>query len=200
MAAPLSRCRRCPRLVAHLDARRRAHPDHHNAPVPGWGAPDAPLVLVGLAPGANGANRTGLPFQGDASSTFLQSALEQTGLWKDDAPAGIWVTNAVRCLPPANKPSTAEIRTCAAAWLAPELQDARVILALGRVAHDAVLRLHGTVLSHHRFSHAAEHRVGGRLLIDSLHPSPLNTRTGRLAASAMRAVLRRAAIAAQAPR
>jgi uracil-DNA glycosylase len=200
MAASLARCRRCPRLVAHLRARRRSHPDHHNSPVPGWGEPAAPLVLVGLAPGPNGANRTGRPFHGDPSSVFLQSALEDTGLFRDGAPLDIWITNAVRCLPPGNKPTTAEIKTCAAAWLPDELRSARVVLALGRVAHDAVLRLHGRVLAHHRFAHGARHDAGATLLMDSLHPSPLNTRTGRLDGAGMRSVLAAARDAAWAPR
>jgi len=200
MAASLARCRRCPRLVAHLRTRRRSHPDHHNAPVAGWGDPQARLVLVGLAPGPNGANRTGLPFHGDPSSDFLQAALEDNGMFSDGVPDGIWITNAVRCLPPGNRPSTTEIKTCAATWLPQELGTARVVLALGRIAHDAVLRVHDRVLARHRFAHGAHHDVGTTLLIDSLHPSPLNTRTGRLDGEAMRAVLAAAWAAARPPR
>lgn len=198
MPASLARCRRCRRLAAHLRARRRSHPDHHNAPVTGWGDPAAPLVLVGLAPGPNGANRTGLPFHGDPSATFLTDAMAAEGLFRDGAPHGVWITNAVRCLPPGNKPTTAEVRTCAARWLAPELRTARVVLALGRVAHDAVLRLHGRVLARHRFAHGAAHPLDGATLVDSLHPSPLNTRTGRLDAAALRRVLAQARDAAAA--
>jgi uracil-DNA glycosylase family 4 len=147
-------------------------------------------VLVGLAPGPDGANRTGLPFHGDPSSAFLTDAMAAEGLLLDGAPHGVWVTNAVRCLPPGNKPTTTEVKACAARWLAPELARARVVLALGRVAHDAVLRLHGRVLARHRFAHGAQHALEGQLLVDSLHPSPLNTRTGRLDAGSMRRVLR----------
>ena len=192
----LSDCRRCPRLVAHLSERRARHPDHHNGPVPGWGPPDAPLVLVGLAPGPNGANRTGVPFHGDPSADFLLDAMAAAGLYEGDSPRSVFITNTVRCLPPANRPTGLEVRTCASTWLLAELQHARVVVALGRVAHDAVLRLHGRVLAHHPFQHGGQHALDGRSLIDSLHPSPLNTRTGRLTAGQLYAVLRQARLVA----
>jgi len=193
---PLADCRRCPRLVAHLDERRARHPHHHNGPVPGWGPANAPLVLVGLAPGPNGANRTGVPFHGDPSADFLRDAMAATGLFADEAPRGVFITNAVRCLPPANRPTVQEIRTCASTWMPAELQRARVVVALGRVAHDAVLRLHDRILARHPFQHGREHTLDAVPLIDSLHPSPLNTRTGRLTAAQLRTVLHRAKVLA----
>ena len=130
-----TRCAACPRLVAWRDARRAASPSDHNAPVPPSGPLDAPILLVGLAPGPRGANRTGRPFEGDRSGDLLFGALYALGLaaLPTGQPTGVRVTNAVRCLPPDNRPLAVEIATCREAWFAPELRQspARVVVALG---------------------------------------------------------------------
>lgn len=173
--AALAACVRCPRLVQHLAGRRRAHPDHHNLPVAPFGPTDADVLIVGLAPGADGANRTGRPFVGDPSGDLLQASLEQTGMVHL-----VRITNAVKCLPPDNRPTAAEARTCAAAWLEPELASVTAVLALGRLAHNAVVRALGAAQSAHPFQHLGKHEIGRWSLVDCYHPSPRNTRTGRL--------------------
>jgi uracil-DNA glycosylase family 4 len=198
-------CRRCPRLVAYLEEVRTRHPDYHAAPVAPFGDPAARLLIVGLAPGYHGANRTGRPFTGDYAGVLLYDSLFRLGLGTaaeshsaDDGLElkGCRITNAVKCLPPANKPVGAEIRTCNA-FLKAELEalapDA-VCLALGRIAHDAVLRASGLKLASRPFGHAAEHELpGGRVLVDSYHCSRYNTQTRRLSAEMFREVLGRAA-------
>lgn len=183
---------------------RRAYPGYHNAPVAPFGDAAARLLIVGLAPGAHGANATGRPFTGDHAGLLLYRTLHELGLSShpdavaaDDALAldGCRITNAVKCLPPANKPATNEVDRCNA-FLAAELTalPARaVVLALGAIAHRAVLRAWGVKLSTHRFAHGAEHElVNGYTLIDSYHCSRYNTQTGRLTRSMFAAVLRRA--------
>jgi uracil-DNA glycosylase family 4 len=198
-------CRRCPRLAAYLEEVRVRHPDYHAAPVAPFGDPDARLLIVGLAPGYHGANRTGRPFTGDYAGILLYDSLFRLGLATaaesraaDDGLElrGCRITNAVKCLPPANKPVGAEIRTCNA-FLSAELEtlcaDA-VCLALGRIAHDAVLRASGLKLASRPFGHGAEHELpGGRVLVDSYHCSRYNTQTRRLSAEMFREVLGRAA-------
>lgn len=164
-------------------ALRVAHPDWHNAPVPSWGLPGG-LLIVGLAPGRTGANRTGRPFVGDASGSLLQRALERCGALEDGALTGVRITNAVACFPPKNRPLQAEIRTCGDRWLATELASHRVVLALGGVAHRAVLQQRGVPLAAAPFGHGAVHELPTLTLWDSYHPSPLNTRTGRLSPEA----------------
>jgi uracil-DNA glycosylase family 4 len=198
-------CRRCPRLADHLAEVRTAHPDYHAAPVAAFGDPAPRLLIVGLAPGYHGANRTGRPFTGDYAGILLYESLHELGL--ASAPAsvsaadglrltGCRITNAVKCLPPANKPLGEEVRTCnrfLAAELA-ALPAGAVGLALGRIAHDAVLRACGLKLAACRFAHGAEHDLpGGLRLIDSYHCSRYNTQTRRLSAEMFRTVLRRAA-------
>ncbi|WP_297529211.1 uracil-DNA glycosylase [Thiohalobacter sp.] len=197
-------CRRCPRLADHLDSVRRAHPGYHARPVPAFGDPDARLLIVGLAPGLHGANATGRPFTGDYAGILLYETLHALDLASapesvsvDDGLrlVGCRITNAVKCLPPQNKPTTAEVRACNA-FLAAELERLPrpgVILALGRIAHDAVLRALGEKLSAHDFGHAAEHRLpGGLTLIDSYHCSRYNTQTRRLTEPMFREVVARA--------
>ena len=212
--AALAGCRRCPRLVAHREAvartKRRAYRDeaYWGAPVPGFGDPDASVVLVGLAPGAHGSNRTGRMFTGDASGDFLYPALHRAGLastpcahGRDDGMAlrGVWITAAARCAPPGNAPTTLELDTCRS-WLAFDLDALRgagVLLALGKIAHDAVLkhyRARGmtTTLAAHPFGHGRVHRLerlpgaaaaGALPIVDSFHVSRQNTQTGRLTAT-----------------
>jgi uracil-DNA glycosylase family 4 len=148
---------------------------------------------VGLAPGKKGANRTGIPFLGDPSSNWLRDRLVDAGLIdKKGRLHGVRITNAVKCLPPHNRPNSAEIRTCTDAWLTDELKAPRLrsVLCLGAVAHRAVCNALGIRLKDHRFYHGACHHHASLLLLSSFHPSPLNTQTGRLSASEFDAVLR----------
>lgn len=196
-------CRACPRLAAFLDTVRGDHPGYHCAPVPSFGDPEARLLVVGLAPGMHGANATGRPFTGDFAGLLLYRTLHRFGLATaaesraaDDGLELIdcRVTNAVKCLPPGNKPTGAEIRTCNH-YLAAELalQRPPVAIALGRVAHDAILRALGQRLSAFPFAHGAEHDIeGGPTLIDSYHCSRYNTQTRRLTEAMFRDVFRRA--------
>lgn len=189
-------CRRCPRLAGHLDAVRREHPDYHAAPVAPFGDPQARLLIVGLAPGMHGANRTGRPFTGDHAGILLYATLHRFGYASrpeavscDDGLAlrGCRITNAVKCLPPQNRPSGEEVGTCNR-FLAAELEGfvaggrPAVVLALGRVAHQAVLRARGLRQARFPFGHGAEHALGGggKVLVDSYHCSRYNTQTRRL--------------------
>lgn len=191
-SAELTDCRRCPRLVGWLDASRADHPDWWGRPVPAWGPADAPVLVVGLAPGYRGANRTGRPFTGDQSGVWLYRALHEVGLAEAAEPGsvlrGARITNAVKCCPPENQPTAAEVRTCRSVWFEAELaaSPARVCVALGALAHAQLVDA--------PFAHGAEHvRADGRVVLDSYHPSPLNTRTGRLSWDAFRAIFARAA-------
>jgi uracil-DNA glycosylase family 4 len=184
-------CTRCPRLAANLRALRRTYPQYHNAPVPSFGDIDAPLLIVGLAPGMHGANATGRPFTGDFAGILLYSALHGAGLATapeaksaDDGLQliGCRITNAVKCLPPQNRPTTQEVDTCNA-FLKNEIDrsGARAILALGAIAHRAVLRARGLRLSDWPFAHGAQHVIDARrVLFDSYHCSRYNTQTRRL--------------------
>ena len=186
-------CRGCRRLTHNLDKLRAQHPDWHNGPVPGIGPPDANLLILGLAPGRLGANRTGKPFVGDRSSVWLSSRLTEAGLMDDAGqPVNARISNAVKCLPPKNRPKTTEIKRCVERWLKPELQHTAVVLALGKVAHEAVLRGLDIPLKSYPFTHGAIHRTESIVLVDSFHPSPLNTQTGRLSVADFSAVLRAA--------
>ena len=167
-------CRRCPRLAKHLTQVRRDHPDYHARPVPAFGDPKARLWVVGLAPGMHGANRSGRPFTGDYAGILLYQTLHEQGF--ASAPESVAsddglrlkdcrITNAVKCLPPENKPTTDEIKLCNR-YLRNELTplgDGHVILALGGIAHQAVLRAHDLKLSAHRFAHAAEYSLPSTL-------------------------------------
>ena len=185
-------CRRCSRLVEFLEAGRALHPGYHCAPVAPFGDPAPRLLVVGLAPGFHGANATGRPFTGDYAGVLLYQTLHAHGWANRPASVsiddglelrGCRITNAVKCVPPGNKPTPAEIGTCNA-FLAGELAslpDATVILALGSIAHQAVLRARGLKVSSYAFGHGAEHRLpDGRVLVDSYHCSRYNTNTRRL--------------------
>ena len=204
-------CRRCPRLAAFLDAVHAEEPDYYCRPVPPFGDPLARIVLVGLAPGMHGANRTGRPFTGDHAGILLYRTLHKFGLASGpesiSADDGLElknarITNSVKCLPPANKPLPAEVKECNA-YLRAELQQsrsARVILALGAIAHAAVLRAFDLAPAACRFAHAAEHNLGaGRVLLDSYHCSRYNTQTRRLTTDMFEAVIQRARDLAFAP-
>jgi uracil-DNA glycosylase family 4 len=198
-------CTLCPRLAAFLAKTSRANPDYHCKPVAPFGVAAPRLLIVGLAPGMHGANRTGRPFTGDFAGILLYESLYALGL--STAPQsrdrgdglqlrGVRITNAVKCLPPENKPLPAEIKTCnqyLAAELA-ELKSLRAVLALGTVAHDAVLLAGGQKRSAARFGHGNEHLLpGGQHMIDSYHCSRYNTQTRRLTAEMFQTVLKRAA-------
>jgi uracil-DNA glycosylase family 4 len=197
-------CRRCPRLAAFLDEGRARHPEYHCAPVAPFGDARPQLLIVGLAPGFHGANATGRPFTGDYAGVLLYETLHAFG-WasapvsvsRDDGLElrGCRITNAVKCVPPANKPTSAEIATCND-FLRAELDTldpGSVVLALGAIAHAAVLRARRLRAAAYRFGHAAEHRLpDGRQLIDSYHCSRYNTQTRRLTPEMFRAVVGRA--------
>ena len=197
-------CPLCPRLVAFREALRAEQPDWWNAPVPAFGDPEAWLVVVGLAPGKHGANRTGRPFTGDHAGILLFETLRAHGLAEGEYRAdpedglqlvGTAIVNAVRCLPPENKPIPAEIATCRPFLSAPiaALPRARVFVALGSIAHASAVRTFGGKLSAMPFGHLAEHRLpGGAVLIDSYHCSRYNQNTGRLTRSMFEAVFARA--------
>ncbi|HXH73308.1 MAG TPA: uracil-DNA glycosylase [Mariprofundaceae bacterium] len=195
-----SDCRACPRLTSFLAEVKSSHPDYFCAPVPAFGDASPQLLIVGLAPGLHGANRSGRPFTGDYAGILLYQTLFDLGLSNqpvsesiDDGLVlkGVRITNAVKCLPPQNKPETAEIRQCNSylkAELAALPDDCR-LLALGKIAHDAVLRAYGLPLGALKFAHGATHRLpDGRLLTDSYHCSRYNTQTGRLTATMFREV------------
>jgi uracil-DNA glycosylase len=199
-------CPLCPRLVEfRLDLRAR-HPEWHNAPVRSFGDMEARLLIVGLAPGLKGANRTGRPFTGDYAGDLLYATLQRLGFaggaYAADRDAGAWtpdtltladvrITNAVRCVPPQNKPQPAEIVACRK-FLVNEIaamKNLRAILALGRIAHDAVLATLALKLRTYPFAHGAVHELpGGCLLADSYHCSRYNTNTGRLTPQMFEAV------------
>ena len=183
---------------------RESHPSYHNAPVPPFGDPLAHLLIVGLAPGAHGANASGRPFTGDYAGILLYATLYALGVASKPASrhrgdglslVGCRITNAVKCLPPANKPTTAEVDTCNA-YLVAELESFPadgVLVALGAIAHRAVLRAHRLKLNVYPFEHGRVHRLPqGRALVDSYHCSRYNTQTGRLTATMFETVLRRA--------
>jgi uracil-DNA glycosylase family 4 len=188
-------------LAAFRAAQRQAHPDWFNAPVPSFGDPGAELLIVGLAPGLRGANRTGRPFTGDYAGELLYRTLLKSGFaagaYGADIADGLElrrtrITNAVRCVPPQNKPETSEIAACGR-FLGAELSGSpsvRAILALGSIAHNAVLAAKGLKRARHPFAHGAMHMLpDGTLLADSYHCSRLNTNTGTLTPEMFEAVL-----------
>jgi uracil-DNA glycosylase family 4 len=198
-------CVQCPRLAAFLRAAAHENPEYHCKPVAPFGAEAPQLLIVGLAPGMHGANRTGRPFTGDYAGILLYESLHALGLAsapvsvhrKDGLKlSGVRITNAVKCLPPANKPLPAEIKTCnqyLAAELA-QLRSVKTVLALGVVAHEAVLIASSLKRSSSKFGHGNEFELpDGRQLIDSYHCSRYNTQTRRLTTPMFLAVLKRAA-------
>jgi uracil-DNA glycosylase len=192
-------CPRCPRLVAFRSAWRKQEPDWFNAPVPSFGPIDAQLLIVGLAPGLRGANRTGRPFTGDYAGDLLYATLKEFGFAKGDYQArpddgftliDCRITNAVRCVPPENKPTPQEINTCRDFLISTikEMPKLRAIVALGRVAHDTVISARSARRSDHPFSHGGARAMGDLTLFDSYHCSRYNTNTGVLTADMFRAV------------
>ncbi|WP_448663275.1 uracil-DNA glycosylase [Sphingomonas sp. CJ20] len=193
--APDRDCPRCPRLVALRETLRAEQPEWWNAPVPALGESDAWLAIVGLAPGLRGANRTGRAFTGDDSGTLLFATLEKFGLAEGGEPRGVAILNAVKCVPPDNKPVPAEIHACRPFLVteAAALPRARVYVALGQIAHQSTVKALGGKLPKTRFAHLAEHRMpDGRIVIDSYHCSRYNQNTGRLTAEMFEVVFARA--------
>jgi uracil-DNA glycosylase len=185
-------CRRCPRLATHLDVVKAAHPTYHARPVPPFGDENPRLLIVGLAPGMHGANRSGRPFTGDYAGILLYETLHRYGFatasTSVDLSDGLRLidcrlTNAVKCLPPENKPETAEIKLCNS-YLSNELKAfsrLKVVLALGGVAHGAVLKTAAVKVKDYPFGHGLVHTLpSGVTLIDSYHCSRYNTQTRRL--------------------
>ena len=192
-ALPAHDCALCPRLASFRAENKNSFPDKFNAPVPSFGGIDAPFLVVGLAPGLRGANFSGRPFTGDYAGDLLYKALLRFGYAEGEYGAhandglqlvNCRITNAVRCVPPENKPTPAEMKQCLG-FLKAELaamKNLRVILSLGKISHDSVVKAYGGKLSDYKFAHAAAHELpGGAVrLIDSYHCSRYNTNTGRL--------------------
>jgi uracil-DNA glycosylase family 4 len=193
-------CRRCPRLARHLDDVRETHPAYHARPVAPFGPQRAKLLIVGLAPGMHGANRTGRPFTGDHAGILLYETLHRYGYASRPASEhardglrliGCRITNAVKCLPPANRPQPDEVRRCND-YLREEvnaLPEGAAILALGVIAHGAVVTAAGSRSALHAFGHGARHALArGLVLFDSYHCSRYNTQTKRLTPAMFRSV------------
>lgn len=203
-AEPSLDCQLCPRLAAHRAELAGNHPDWWNAPVPGFGDPDAWLAIAGLAPGVQGANRTGRAFTGDWAGSLLFETLAKFGLSSGDyagriddglALHGAFITNAVRCVPPQNKPDPAEIKTCRVFHTERlrALPGLQVVIALGDTAHRSTIKALGCKLPKYPFSHGAVHRLHtGMIVVDSYHCSRLNTNTGRLTPDMFEAVFAQA--------
>ena len=202
---PSYNCQLCPRLVAFRSENQSLYPDWANAPVPSFGDPQARLLIVGLAPGLRGANRTGRPFTGDYAGDLLYATLRELGLASgvydrrpDDGLSlqGVAIVNAVRCVPPQNKPTTQEIATCRP-FLVEAMQalpNISAVFALGRIAHDSVLKSLQQRLAAFPFQHGAQHDLGPGLprLFDSYHCSRYNTNTGVLTTEMFRSALKAA--------
>lgn len=202
-------CRRCPRLAGFLDEVRAGHPDYHALPVSSFGKAGSRFLIVGLAPGMHGANRTGRPFSGDYAGKLLYGTLHKYGFSSSAEPldaagnanpdlrlTGCRITNAVRCLPPQNKPEPGEIRACNA-YVAEELASlppGSAVMALGTIAHQAVLMALNLRKSSFAFGHGARHELpGGLTLFDSYHCSRYNTQTKRLTTAMFNAVIEKVA-------
>ena len=201
LTQPPRDCPLCPRLVAFREEAQRLHPDWHNNPVPYWGDEAARLIVIGLAPGLKGANRTGRPFTGDYAGDLLYATLLKVGLATGDYAhtpddslrlRKTLIANAVACVPPENKPTPLEQKTCRR-FLTKRLgeQKPKAYLALGRIAHDSLLTALGEKRSARPFGHGAEHELtSGARLFDSYHCSRYNTNTGRLTTAMFHDVFR----------
>jgi uracil-DNA glycosylase family 4 len=192
-------CPRCPRLVAFRQDWRQREPDWFNAPVDSFGPSHARLLIVGLAPGLRGANRTGRPFTGDYAGDLLYATLQEFGFargqYRANADDGFElvdcrITNAVRCVPPENKPTPAEIATCRDFLIATlkEMSELRAIMTLGRIAHETFIAALNAKRRDYPFSHGGAHALGGIALFNSYHCSRYNTNTGVLTPAMFRAV------------
>jgi uracil-DNA glycosylase len=196
---PCHNCQLCPRLVELRIAQREVHPDWHNAPVPNFSGETVKLLIVGLAPGLQGANRTGRPFTGDWAGDLLYETLFDfgfaTGNYAEHANDGLQlidcaITNTVRCVPPQNKPTPAEITQCRPFLqnTIASLPDLKIIVSLGRIAHESTVRALGFKLKDVPFVHGAQHKLGLLTLVNSYHCSRYNTNTGKLTRAMFRDV------------
>jgi len=188
---PEDNCQLCPRLADFRASNTIKFPEFFNAPVPSWGSQNAELLIVGLAPGLKGANQTGRPFTGDAAGDLLYETLDafdfSSGKYGLTAQDGLelkncMITNAVRCVPPENKPVGAEINQCRSFLINQinALKRLKIILCLGKISHDSTLRALGLRVSTHKFGHNQMYDIGGYKLIGSYHCSRYNTNTGKL--------------------
>ncbi len=195
-------CKKCDRLSNYLKETKRDHPDYVCKPVPPFGGVKARLLIVGLAPGKHGANATGRPFTGDYAGVLLYQTLHKFGFAsKPDSVSGndnlklldCRITNAVKCLPPENKPTTDEVNTCLK-YLSAEIGglDDGVVISLGSIAHRAVLKSWGLTLAKFPFAHGAEYNINGNTLLVSYHCSRYNTQTRRLSQSMFENIFQRA--------
>lgn len=189
---PKADCQLCPRLVGFRRENQQAYPDFFNGAVASFGPLDAEFMILGLAPGLKGANKTGRPFTGDFSGDLLYKCLDTLG-WSNEKNENrpddgyqlnnILITNAVRCVPPQNKPTTAEVSNCRPFLISliEKMPNLKAIFALGKIAHDTALRTFGLTLAHYKFGHAATHALpSGLTLVDSYHCSRYNVNTGVL--------------------
>ena len=206
-AAPERDCPLCPRLAAFRAANRQTYPDYFNDPVPSFTGNNVRLLIIGLAPGLHGANKTGRPFTGDWAGDLLYATLLNhrlaRGEYLERADDGLTlvdcaITNAVRCVPPENKPTPAEIKTCRQFLIGQiaALPHLHAILALGKIAHDSVCDALGAKKSAHPFKHGAQYEIGRLTLVSSYHCSRYNTNTGVLTEAMFDAVVKQAKIAA----
>lgn len=195
-------CKRCPRLANYLKQVRQIYPNYHARPVPAFGEDNARLCIVGLAPGLHGANASGRPFTGDHAGILLYATLYKYGFASKEKSSAhddlklinCRITNAVKCLPPQNRPLASEIDTCNR-WLQQEfksLPENFVIIALGAIAHKAVLKALALKQKDYVFAHGAEHQLNDGILLDSYHCSRYNTQTGRLTVAMFEAIFVRA--------
>lgn len=196
-------CKRCTRLAEYLLESKQQYPSYYCKPVPAFGDLDAQLLIVGLAPGLHGANATARPFTGDHAGLILYQTLHKFGFSSSPESSSVddglklinaRITNAVKCVPPQNKPTGAEVKNCNL-YLQEELQALQgphVLLALGRIAHESILRARGIRLKDFPFAHAAEHQLDEHLLlVDSYHCSRYNTQTRRLTVEQFEAIFAR---------
>jgi len=198
-------CRKCPRLASFIDAQKQKLPSYFNGPVPNFFSPNPKLMVIGLAPGLHGANRTGRPFTGDWAGDLLYDVMGRygftSGRYDKHAEDGLSlinavVTNAVRCVPPQNKPVAKEINVCREHFLKPQidaLPDLKVMLCLGKISHDSTMRALGLRLATHKFGHGTEYQDSlGRTILSSYHCSCYNTNTGRLTEDMFADIFKRA--------
>ena len=180
-------CTLCPRISKNFSLLKQNFPTYHNAPVKGRGDINSKICIVGLAPGLHGANKTGETFKGDFCSNILNTSLHKSGLCN---PNQFYLTNAMKCLPPHNKPLSSEIKQCSA-YLSNELslmKNLKVIIALGSIAHTSVLKSLQISLKSYKFSHSSTHNLGNIHMIDSYHCSRININTKKLTANMLNMV------------
>ena len=192
MLKSLDSCTKCHRIHQHLLSLKNIYKNYHNKPVKGSGSKDSKICIVGLAPGLHGANRTGNVFSGDFSGNILNSCLVEVGFDNPFEKNYPFITNAVKCYPQSNKPKISEIKNCSY-FLSNEIlrmKNLKVIIALGKVSHDAVLRIFKLILSKHIFKHGRSHGISEEItLIDSYHCSKININTKRVSKKMLRDVL-----------